>query len=223
MLREFLSFFLLSAFVLLNITISLWRLFGRFTGITLRKSLGLNLPENEKKSWERLFTVVWLFVGIWAFFKLWSWSVTGIMSAIFGFLAFRSGANVTKALVYSLHDREIVKEHSRDSRALSIIGTATGLSLLLEGLFIFSFALAYKVLSTTLNSGTRVNFFILILWIGGLIFGLVFGWFIAKNNRGILMENAISTVGFFATKKGKEKGEEATKKVKSVGGKLRRR
>lgn len=223
MLRELLSFFLLSAFVLVNLTISLWRLFGKLTSITLRRVLGVDLPENEKKSWERLFTVVWFLIGAWAFFRLLNLSISGILGAIFGFLAFRSGSNITRTLVYSFHDRKIVEKHTEDSRVLSVIGTATGLSLLLEGLFISAFALAYKLLSATLDSGTNTGHFILILWLAGLAFGLSFGWFIARNNEGILLRNAIVVVGFFATKKGKEKGEEATKKMKGVGGKLHRR
>jgi len=216
MLREIASLMLLVAFIGINVTVIIWRLFGKLAGVTLRKALGIDLPENEKKGWERLFTLAWLLVGIWAFFKLWSWSIAGIMSAVFGFLAFRSGANVTRTLVYSLHDRKIVEEHTEDSRALSIVGTATRLSLLLEGLFVFSFALVYKLLSATLSSGTSANHFILLLWLAGLAFGLLFGWFIARNNRGILLRNAIVIVGFFATKKGKKKGEETTRKVKGM-------
>ena len=213
MLREIASLMLLLIFIGINITVGLGRLFGRFAGVTLRRALGVDLPENEKKGWERLFTLVWLPIGLWAFFKLWGWSVSGVIGALFGFLAFRSGANLTRSLVYSIHDRKIVEEHG-EGRLLSVIGKATGLSVLLEGTFAFSFALAYKLLSATITPGRSANQFILLLWLGGLAFGLVFGWFIARNNRGILLRNAILVVGFFAAKKGKTKVDGTVGKVR---------
>ena len=220
MLREIASLMLLLIFIGINIAVGLGRLFGRFAGVTLRRALGVDLPENEKKGWERLFTLVWLPIGLWAFFKLWSWSVSGVIGAIFGFLAFRSGANLTRSLVYSIHDRKIVEEHG-EGRLLSVIGKATGLSVLLEGTFAFSFALAYKLLSATITPGRSANQFILLLWLGGLAFGLFFGWFIAMNNRGILLRNAILVVGFFAAKKGKTKVDGTVGRARRVPDELK--
>ncbi len=219
MIREIASLMLLLAFIGINIAVGLGRLFGRFAGVTLRRVLGVDLPENEKKGLERLFTLVWVPIGIWAFLRLWSWSVSGIAGAVFGFLAFRSGANLTRTLVYSIHDRKIIEEHG-EGRVLSIVGKATGLSLLLEAIFIFSFALAYKLLSATITPGRSANQLILLLWMGGLAFGLFFGWFMTRNNRGILMRNAIVVVSFFATKKGKTKVEGTAETAKRVTNKL---
>ena len=215
MIREIAALMLLLAFIGINIAVGLGRLFGRFAGVTLRRVLGVDLPENEKKGLERLFTLVWVPIGIWAFLRLWNWSVSGIAGAVFGFLAFRSGANLTRTLVYSIHDRKILEEHG-EGRLLSVIGKATGLSVLLEGTFAFSFALAYKLLSATITPGRSANQFILLLWLGGLAFGLFFGWFIARNNKGILLRNAILVVGFFAAKKGKSKVDGTVEKVGRV-------
>jgi|GEM_PF-1682694 len=223
MLGELLSLFLLCAFVMVNLMVSLWRLFGRLAGVTLRKVLGVELPKNTKKGWERLFTAAWLLVGAWAFFRLWGWSLGRIAAAVFGFLAFRSGANVTRTLLYSLHDRKVVEKHSEDDRLLALIGTATKMSLVLEGVFLFSFALAYKALSVSINSGTSAGRFVLYLWVAGLLFGAAFGLFMGHDNDGILLENAMATVGFFTTKKGKVKGENAVKKTKVLKEKLPRR
>ncbi|WP_297463845.1 hypothetical protein [Thermococcus sp.] len=221
MIREILAFLFLTAFLFINLSLMLMRIFGSLAGVTWRKVLRLDLPENEKKGWERLYTLIWLAVGLWAFWKLWGWSLTRVVAAVFGFLAFRSGANITRTLVYSLHDRKIIEEYTGDSRLLRIVGRATELSLLLESLFVVSFALLYKTLSVTLNPGGRsASAFILYLWLAGLLFGLLFGWFIARNNRGILMRNAIATVGFFALRKGKKKADETVDAVKKAPEKL---
>ena len=221
MLQELLSLLILATFILINAALLVGRLLGAITGMTWRKVLRLDLPENEKKGWERLYTLVWLPIGLWAFYKLWGWSLTRATAAVFGFFAFRSGANVARTLVYSLHDRKIIEEYAGESRTLGTIGRATRLSLLVEGLFVVSFALLYKTLSVTLNPGGRsASAFILYLWLAGLLFGLLFGWLIARNNRGILMRNAIATVGFFALRKGKEKVDGTTDAVKKAPEKL---
>ncbi|ASJ08283.1 hypothetical protein A3L11_03180 [Thermococcus siculi] len=217
MLRELLSLLLLSTFLLINLGMAFMRAFGSLAGMTWRKVLRLDIPENEKKNWEKLYTAVWLIVGGWAFIKLWGWSATRVMAALFGFLAFRSGANVTRTLIYGLHDQRIIEEYTEDSSVLGIIGTATKLSLLLETVFVVAFALAYKAFSVTLNpNGLSANTFILYLWLAGLAFGLLFGWFIARNNRGILLRNAIATVGFFTARKGKRKADETVEKAKKA-------
>jgi hypothetical protein len=217
MLRELLSLLLLLTFLLIKLGIALMRAFGNLAGMTLRKTLRVEVPENEKKNWEKLYTAVWLLVGGWAALKLWGWSATKIMGAFFGFLEFRSGANITRTLIYGLHDQRIIKEYTGDSSTLKIIGTATKLSLLLETVFVVAFALAYKLFSVTMSpNGMKANTFILYLWLLGLVFGLLFGWFIARNNRGILLRNAITTVGFFTARKGKKKTDETVEKVKNA-------
>ena len=221
MIAEFLSLLLLGIFLIVNALVLLARAFGSLAGMTWRKVLRLDIPENEKKSWEKLYTLVWLIVGLWAFYKLWGWNLTRITAAVFGFFAFRSGANVARTLVYSLHDRKVIKGYTEDSRTLEVIARATRFSLLVEGLFVVSFALIYKTLSITFNpSGRSASAFILYLWLAGLIFGLLFGWFMARNNRGILMRNAIATVGFFALRKGKRKADETVDAVKKAPEKL---
>ncbi|WP_148883022.1 hypothetical protein [Thermococcus aciditolerans] len=219
MIREMLAFIFLTAFLFINLFLMLMRAFGSLTGMAWRKVLRLEVPENEKKGIERLYTLAWIAVGAWAFWKLWgaSWS-----AAFFGFLAFRSGANITRTLIYGLHDQRIIEEYTEDSTVLGIIGMATKLSILLETIFVVAFALAYKAFSVTLTpNGMSANTFILSIWLSGLAFGLLFGWFIARNNRGILLQNAIATVGFFATKKGKRKTNETVKKAKDTTDRLK--
>ncbi|WP_052289030.1 hypothetical protein [Thermococcus onnurineus] len=69
----------------------------------------------------------------------------------------------------------------------------------------------YKTLSVTLNpNGMSANSFIILLWLSGLAFGVLFGRLITRNNQGILLRNAMITVGFFTGRTGRQK-------VKKVG------
>ncbi len=220
MLLELLSLFLLSLFIIFSVVVLFARTVGSLTGMAWRTVLRLDLPENEKRGWERLYTLIWLAVGLWAFITLWGWSLMRIAGAIFGFLAFRSGANVTRTLVYGLHDRRIIKEQGSGGTVLGVVARATELSLLLETVLVLAFALAYKALSVAIRPGVGVNTFIVYLWLSGLLFGLLFGWFIARNNRGILLRNAIATVGFFTIRKGKSKAGKTVEAVKKAPEKL---
>ena len=204
MLAEVLAVLFLLAFLLVNLTLTVARLAGRLAGATLKRTLHIDVPRNQKKNLERLFTPIWIAVGIYGAMKV-RWD---LLAMVFAFLAFRSGANVSRTLVYSVHDGRIIEKYTSDSRVLGIIGKAVKISLLLEGTFVIAFALAYKALSTTTNpSGSSTTSFIALLWFAGLIFGAVFGWLVSRNNEGVLLENQIAVVWFFAGKKGKEKTE----------------
>ncbi len=211
MLWELLSAVLLLTFLGINLWLWLIKAVGKLAGITVKKVLRVEVPGNEKKGLERIFTPIWILIGLWASFKV-RWD---ILAMLFAFLAFRSGANVARALVYSVHDGKVLERYTGDSRVLSLIGKAARASLLLEGVFVLAFGLAYKAISVTARpGGLSRGPFIIELWLAGLGFGAFFGWLIARNNRGILLENQIAVVSFFAGKKGREKADELGRKVK---------
>ncbi|MEO2152663.1 MAG: hypothetical protein ABGW50_08410 [Thermococcus sp.] len=210
LLTKVLAILLLLAFPFINLTMTMFRLAGRLAGATLRRALHIDVLGNQKKTLERLFTPIWIIVGLYGAWKV-RWDY---LAMVFAFLAFRSGANVSRTLVYSVHDGKIIEKYTSDSRVLGIIGKAVKVSLLLEGTFVVAFALAYKALSlTTTSTGTSATLFVMTLWLVGLIFGAIFGWFIARNNEGILLEDQITVVLLFAGKKGKEKTEETIDSV----------
>jgi len=211
LLWELLSAVLLLTFLGINLWLWLIKVVGVLAGITVRKALRVEVPGNEKKGLERLFTPIWMLIGLWASLKV-RWD---LLAMLFAFFAFRSGVNVSRTLVYSVHDGKILEEYTGDSRVLSLIGKAAKASLLLEGVFVLAFGLAYKAISVTARPGELSRGpFILELWLAGLGFGAFFGWLIARNNRGILLENQIAVVSFFAGKKGREKADELGRKVK---------
>ena len=195
LLAKVMAILLLLAFFFMNLALMM-------AGITLRRTFRIDVPGNQKKTLERLFTPVWIIVGLYGAWKV-RWDY---LAMLFAFLAFRSGANVSRTLVYSIHDGRIIERYTSDDRVFGILEKAVKVSLLLEGMFIVAFALAYKALSlTTTSTGTSTTLFVMALWLAGFVFGAIFGWFMARNNDGILLEDQITVVLLFAGKKGKEK------------------
>jgi len=93
---------LLSIFLCLNAMV-LWARFTIGTGSSLwRRISRIEIPENEKKRYEPLYTLSWTGIGLWAFWKL---KNTTLLGATLGFFAFRSGSNLSKMLAYTLHDQ----------------------------------------------------------------------------------------------------------------------
>lgn len=202
LLAKVMAILLLLAFFFMNLALMMARLMSKLAGITLRRTFRIDVPGNQKKTLERLFTPVWIIVGLYGAWKV-RWDY---LAMLFAFLAFRSGANVSRTLVYSIHDGRIIERYTSDDRVFGILEKAVKVSLLLEGMFIVAFALAYKALSlTTTSTGTSTTLFVMALWLAGFVFGAIFGWFMARNNDGILLEDQITVVLLFAGKKGKEK------------------
>lgn len=209
--QDIISFLLLLVFLGINLWLSLLRIMGKIAGKLAKKALRVELPENEKKNLERLFTPIWVIVGLYGLWKV-RWDY---LAMLFAFLAFRSGANVSRLLVYSHHDGKILGEIR--GRLLGTLARATKLGLLLEGIFVLALALSYKALSTVSTQRSSAGTFLIELWLAGLVFGFVFGWLIARNNRGILLKDQILLVLLFAGKKGVEKTEETKELIKSGG------
>ncbi|ACS32653.1 hypothetical protein [Thermococcus gammatolerans] len=204
-----LSLALLSVFLGLNVMVGVARFTVGMGSSVWRRVLRVEIPENEKKGYEILYTVIWIAIGLWAFWKLKDKTLLG---AVLGIFTFRSGSNLSKTLIYTVHDQRIVREYSNEGRLLSIIGRASTLSLLIEALFVVTLGIAYKTLSITLKSGMSAGNFLLYLWGAGFLFGLLFGWFVGRNNRGILMSNAFPILVFFMARTGKKKTEEVVRK-----------
>ncbi|NJF25036.1 hypothetical protein [Thermococcus sp. Bubb.Bath] len=210
MLSKIIGIILLLAFISIQTGLMMVRFFRKGMTTVLGRVIPADIPENEKKSWEIIYTIVWLVIGLWA---LWELKDKTILGAFFGFFAFRGGANVGKLVIYSRHDAKLV-ERLGSGRVLEMISTVTKLSLLLESLFLAALAFSYKALSVTLKGGGTAGRFLLLLWLGGFIFGTLFGLFIARNNRGILLKDSLSTLAFFTMRKVSVKTSSASEKLK---------
>jgi hypothetical protein len=210
MIEKLIAVLLLTVFLVINIVLFFMRLFRKGASILFKNLLRSEIPENEKKGWEKIYTLVWLAVGLWAFWKLKDKTILG---AFFGFFTFRSGANVGKLIVYSHHDAKLV-EKGGEGRVLGMISTVVKLSLLLEGTFLAGIAISYKALSITLKGGETAGHFLLALWLVGLAFGIIFGLLISRNNNGILLGDSLSTLAFFTMRKVSIKSQSASEKAK---------
>ncbi|ASJ01594.1 hypothetical protein [Thermococcus gorgonarius] len=205
--------FLLLIFIGLNLMLLMARTMAGLGSAAWKKLFRVEVPENEKKSYELLQTAAWIVAGVWGFWKLRSAS---LLAAFLAFFAFRSGLNVSKTLIYTLHDQKVVREHYIEGRLLSVIGTASAVSLLLEGLFVVTMAVAYKALSAVTQSGIGAGNLVLYLWLSGLAFGAASALLVARNNRGILMKNALPIVVFFSARTGKKKVKKGVEKSKEI-------
>ncbi len=211
MLERFLSIVLLTVFLLINLIMLVVRPLVSAGTRLWRWVFRVELPKDEKRGYGWLYTIVWAVVGAWG---AWELKEAGVLAGFFGFLAFRSGANVTRTLVYGLHDQGILKDYSGEG-LLSIIGDLMKFSLLMEILFMASLALIYKTLSVTAGPRMSAGGFVLYLWTAGLVFGLVFGWLMARNNRGVLLQNTVPVVLFFSARAGKNRTEEMVGRIKT--------
>lgn len=209
------SLALLSVFLGLNVMVGVARFTVGIGSSVWRRVLRVEIPENEKKGYEILYTVIWIAIGLWAFWKLKDKTLLGAVLSIF---TFRSGSNLSKTLLYALHDQKIVQEYSNREQLLSLIGKASTITLITEAIFVVTLGVAYKILSMTLTPGMGMSKeissgnFLLYLWGAGFLFGLLFGWFMGRNNRGILMSNAFPILIFFMARTGKKKTEEVVRK-----------
>jgi hypothetical protein len=181
----------------------------RMAGKVLKKLLRIQVPKNQKKGLERLYTPVWILIGLWAFFKL---KDATLLGAVLGLLAFRSGANITRLLIYSSHDAKILKEMA-EGRVLGLLEKAVRITLLIEVAFPLAIVLAYKALSAVTISHGSAGRFLLGLWVAGALFGVVFGYMIARDNRGLLLEDSVEALTFMIAFKGKQKTERAREKL----------
>ncbi len=211
MLERLLSTILLTVFLLMNLATLVMKPFVGAGTRLWKRILGVDIPKDDERSYGWLHTLTWIAVGVWAVWKLRS---AGVLAEFFGFLSFRSGANVTRTLVYGLHDQGILKEYS-EGGILSLIGNVMKFSLLMETVFMASIALAYKTLSITEGPRISAGGFILSLWVAGLIFGLVFGWFTTRGHRGVLLQNVAPVVLFFSARTGKNRTDKIKGKVRS--------
>ncbi len=210
------AYLILGLFITINVLVRLFKTTGALTAAILRRILRLDLPENERKWLERLFTPVWIAVGIWSFLRLRNVS---LITALFALFSFRSGGNVARAIIYSLHDRKLV----RDIGGGGLLSRATSTILTVETLFIIGMTVTYKAVATV--AGGSID--LLYLWVSGFAFGLLLFWIVARNNRGVLMKNVMSIVVFFSGKKGKEtverlRGKDLEERIRESYRRIRR-
>ena len=205
------AYLILVPFLLLNIAIILGRfLQSRLAGF-LQDKLNIDVPYEtyKEKRYNLFYTLLWIAVGILGYFML---ENPSILSAVFIFLAFRSGANTTRRVIFGFHDVKTIKEHTSNSKLIGIVSKAIKIGLATEVLFLLIWGVAYKTLSATIKVAFSLGFnqLTLILWGAGLLFGLLFGLIRSRGSVGFLLKDELSLVLLFSVEKAKE---EVTRKI----------
>ncbi|MCD6485476.1 MAG: hypothetical protein J7L47_10255 [Candidatus Odinarchaeota archaeon] len=205
------AYLILIPFLLLNVAIILGRfLQSRLAGF-LRDKLNIDVPYEtyKERRYNLFYTILWILIGVAGYFML---ENPSILSAVFVFLAFRSGANTTRRVVFGMHDAKMIREHTSDSKLIGVVSTAIKIGLLTEVLFLLIWGVAYKTLSATIkvSFGLEFNQLTLILWGAGLLFGIIFGLIRSRGSIGFLLKDELALVLLFSVEKAKE---EAIKKI----------
>lgn len=205
------AYLILIPFLLLNIAIILGRFLQSRLAAFLRGKLNIDVPYEtyKEKRYNLFYTLLWIIVGIAGYLML---ENPTILSAVFVFLAFRSGANTTRRVIFGMHDAKMIREHTSDSTLIGVVSKAIKLGLITEVLFLLIWGVVYKTLSATIkvSFGLGFNQLTLILWGAGLIFGLIFGLIRARGSIGFLLKDELSLVLLFSLEKAKG---EAMKKI----------
>lgn len=116
-------------------------------------------------------------------------------------------------LVYFSYDGKIFKEMV-EGRVLGIFEKVVRIFLIFEVVFLFVMLLVYKILSVVMILYGSVGKFFLEFWVVGVIFGLVFGYLIVKDNRGLFFEDSVEVLIFMIVLKGKQKVEKVKERIK---------
>ena len=206
-----LAFIILIPFIAINIFLSIGALFQKALSSFLQKALKVEYKFKEPKKnlfkWINLF--IWISIGTINVINL---DNPVSLGAMFIFLAFNSGTNLSKRFIFGIHDIKTMKFHLPDSKTTRIASYIVKVSIGLELLFVLSWGLLYKYLSVSIKSnlGIEVNMLIIVLWGSGLIYGIIFSVIQSSFSKQILLKNEIGIALMLS-------GEGFKKKIKSSG------
>ena len=217
-----LAFMILIPIIIINLLLLMGTLFQKILSSFLQKIFKVeeNFKESENKLFKRINLIIWIAIGTINVIYL---DNPVSLGAIFIFLAFRSGTTLSKRFIFGIHDVKTMKFHLPDSKTTNILSLIVKVSIVIELLFVLAWALLYKYLSVSIQSnlGIEVNILAILLWLSGLIYGIIFSVIQSHFSKQILLKNEIgialmlSGEGF--KQKVKSSGEVVKEKVKSSG------
>ena len=213
---------ILIPFIIINLFLLMGALFQKILSSFLQKIFKVeeNFEESENKLFKRINLFIWIAIGTINVVFL---DDPVSLGAIFIFLAFHSGISLSKRFIFGIHDIKTMKFHLPDSKTTNIASFIVKVSIVIELLFVLAWGLLYKYLSVSIRSnlGIEVNFLMIILWLSGLIYGIVFSVIQSHFSKQILLKNEIGIAlmlsGEGLKKKIKSSGEVAKEKIKSSG------
>ncbi len=206
-----LAFIILIPFIIINLFLWIGALFQKALSSFLQKVLKVEekFKEPKKKIFKWINLFIWITIGTINVIYL---DNPVSFGAIFIFLAFHSGTTLSKRFIFGIHDIKTMKSHLPDSKTTRIASTIVKVSITLEILFVFSWGLLYKYISVSIKSnlGIEVNLLIIILWVSGLIYGIIFSVIQSHFSKQILLKNEIGIALLLS-------GEVTKEKIKSSG------
>jgi len=206
-----LAFIILIPFIIINLFLWIGALFQKALSSFLQKVFKVEekFKEPKNKLFKWINIIIWIAIGTINVLYL---DNPVSLGAMFVFLAFRSGTTLSKRFVFGIHDIKTMKFHLPDSKTTRIASSIVKVSIVLELLFVLSWGLLYKYLSVSIKSnlGIDVNMLIIILWVSGLIYGIIFSVIQSHFSKQILLKNEIGIALMLS-------GESFKEKIKSSG------
>ncbi|TXT57109.1 MAG: conserved membrane protein of unknown function [Promethearchaeota archaeon] len=187
-----LAYIILIPFIIINLFFS----FGFFFQRKVAKIIHENVEREDhlKNTHENLFRniniLIWISVGIITIFLLENPISLG---TLFVFLAFRSGATFSKRFILGNHDIKIMKKNYSDGKFNDIISTIIKISIIIELLFLLAWGAFYQSLNVYVKTFFEIqgSMFVLLIWLAGLIYGIVFSAIQSITSDNFLLKNQI--------------------------------
>jgi len=184
-----LAYLILLPFILFNIVLSMITFirnkFTRYAFSILRKDIVFA----QKNITDRIYSFSWVVFGSVGCLVS---GVTNVLTLLMIFLAFNSGGNISKQIIFTIHDRRILsgeKEHVKRN-FVKIIAILTIIQLL----FVLAWAVTYRIVSVSIKTifGLDADIYIIILWVIGLIIGMIYSFIRTRKEPNLLMRNELT-------------------------------
>jgi len=161
---------------------------SKFLQKTLREEE--KFKDSQYKKFKLINFLIWIAVG--GIFVIFLDNPLSL-GALIVFLAFRGGATLSRRFIFGIHDAKIIKHQLSDKKITKIISLMIRVGIIVELLFVLTWGILYRYLSTSVKTtfGLGVNILTLILWIAGFIFGIVFSAIQSSLSKQFLLKNEI--------------------------------
>jgi hypothetical protein len=146
--------------------------------------------DSQYKKFKYINTLIWIAVGSINVFFLDELISLGTLIV---FLAFRSGATLSKRFIFGIHDVKIMKHHLSDKKITKIISFMLKVGIIVELLFLLIWGILYQYLSVSVKTtfGIKVNILAILLWISGFIYGIILSVIQSSLSKQFLLKNEI--------------------------------
>jgi len=186
------AYVILIPFIIINIFFSIGSLFQKKVSKFMQKILREEekFKDSQYKKFKYINILIWIAVGSINVFFL---DEPISLGALIVFLAFRSGATLSKRFIFGIHDVKIMKHHLSDKKTTKIISFMLRIGIIVELLFLLIWGILYQYLSVSIKTtfGIEVNILAILLWITGFIYGIILSVIQSSLSKQFLLKNEI--------------------------------